>query len=222
MAGTGWDSADLLTRFNAMAGRPTTDAITSTEKYQRLADGQNDVLVEIANVAPQVVYGSPTAMTSSDSGYTWSFGTDGNGYALFPLGKASIYPNLAAIPDYPWQPGVDYLDRGTTIVMPNNVPWAGPLYWLGITPPVAISSTNQPVIQPPTTRILIVIKAVKNFAEEFLRNAALADQMELKWQREWPKQATMIRKHFRGGRSLGPLTGYQRLGGGLGFAGYSA
>ena len=35
MTTTGWDSADLLTRFNAWAGRPSTDAIT--DEARRLA-----------------------------------------------------------------------------------------------------------------------------------------------------------------------------------------
>jgi hypothetical protein len=218
MAGTGWDSSDLLTRFNAYAGRPTTDGITDAQKYQRLADAQNAVLVEIANVVPRIQYGAPTAMTSADSGYTWTFGTDGNGYSLFPLGKASIYPSLDAIPDYPWQPGIDYLDEGTQIRMPNHVPWTGSLYWYGMTQPQAMSASVQPVLSPPGARILIVIKAVQEFAEEYLRNAALADQMQIRWDREWPKYATMFRKHFRGGAQLGPLTGaYGRGGSTLGF-----
>jgi len=218
MAGTGWQSSDLLTRFNAYAGRPTTDAITDPEKYQRLSDGQNAVLVEIANVVPRVLYGPPTAMTTADGGYTWTFGVDGNGYPLFPLGKASIYPNLDAVPDYPWQPGLDYLDEGTQIRIPNNIQWPGPLYWYGMTPPQAIAADVQPVIQPPPSRILIVIKGVQIFAEEYLRNAALTDQMQLRWDREWPKQAAMLRKHFRGSATLGPLTGaWGRGGSTLGF-----
>lgn len=218
MAGTGWQSSDLLTRFNAYAGRPTSDAITADEKYQRLSDGQDAVLTELMNTAPRPLYGAPTAMVTADGGYTWTFGTDGNGYANFPLGKASIYPNLNAVPDYPWQPGLDYLDEGTQIRIPNNMPWSGQLYWYGVTAPQAISASVQPVIQPPHSRILIVIKGVQIFAEEYLRNAALSDQMQLRWEREWPKHVTMIRRHLRGGRQLGPLTGFWGRGGaGLGF-----
>lgn len=218
MPGTAWQSSDLLTRFNALAGRPTTDAITDAEKYQRLADGQNDVLVEIAGLSPRQLYGTPQAMSSSDGGYTWTFGTDGNGYDLFPLGMAQIYPNLNAVPDYSWRPGYDYLDYGTYITLPNNVPWAGPLYWRGITPPEAISASVQPVIQPPPSRILIVIRAVSNFAREYSRNPNLVTEMEERWAREFPKHMTMIRRHFRGAAQLGPLTGaWGRAGTTLGF-----
>lgn len=218
MSGTGWESADLLTRFNAWAGRPTSDSIADAQKYQRLADGQEAVIVEIANVAQRSIIGPPTAMVTADGGYTWTFGTDDNGYPIFPMGKASIYPNLDAIPDYPWQPGLDYLDEGTQIRIPNNIQWSGPLYWYGITAPERISASVQPVIQPPSSRVLIVIKAVQSFAEEYLRNAALTDQMQIRWEREWPKHATMIRRHFRGGSRLGPLTGaWGRGGSTLGF-----
>ncbi len=214
MSGVGWTSADCLTRFNAWAGRPSSDAITAAEKYERIADGQEAVLIEVANVAKNSIIGAPTAMTSADGGYVWTFGTDGNGYANFPLGLASIYPNLDAIPDYPWQPGIDYLDEGTQIRIPNNIAWSGPLYWRGITAPQRISASVQPFIQPPQSRILIVIKAVQQFAEEYLRNAAIVDEMQMRWDREWPKHATMLRRHFRGGRQLGPLTG---AGNSLGF-----
>ena len=206
MAGVGFDSADLLQRMNAYAGRPTADSISDAAKYQCLADGQNEVIMEIANVAQNSLVGAPVAMTTADGGYTWTFGTDGDGYALFPLGKAQIYPTLTAVPDYPWIPGIDYLDEGTQIRLPNNQQWPGPLYWRGMTSPPAISATNQPVIQPPLSRILIVIKGVRIFAEQFARNPVLAATMEARWQREWPKHATAIRRHFRGARTLGPLT----------------
>jgi hypothetical protein len=204
MTATGWQSSDLLARFNRLAGRPTTDAILDATKYIALSDGQESVLMAIAAVAPRMLYSAPTAMTTADGGYTWTFGTDGNGYALFPLG-ARVYPFLSAVPDYPWQPGRDYLDEGNTIRMPNNIAWTQTLYWQGISPPQQITASIQPVINPPPTRILIVIKAVESFAEEYLRNAALADQMAVKWEREWPKHITAMRKHLRGRGSLGPL-----------------
>lgn len=218
MSGTGWTSADLLTRFNQVAGRPAADSITDAEKYVFLSDGQESVLTEIAGVSPKQLYGAPTAMTSADGGYTWTFGTDGDGYPLFPMGNAQIYPTLDAVPDYPWQPGYDYLDEGVQIRIPNNIQWPGPLYWRGITPPAQITATVQPILQPPPARTLIVTRTVLMFAEQYLRNAALADQMQTRWNREWPAQITMIRRHFRGGSRLGPLTGaFGRGGSGIGF-----
>lgn len=220
MTASGYSSADLLTRFNRWAGRPTVDAMTDAQKYAFLADGQDAVFMEVANVAQNSLIGAPTLMTTADGGYTFTFGTDGNGYPLFPLGKAEIYSALAAIPNYPWRPGLDYLDEGVQIRIPNNLQWSGTLYWRGMTAPQAISSTVQPVLQPPPARILIVIKAVQQFADEFVRNPALADRMEIRWEREWGKYATAIRKHFRGAYPLGPLTSGGPFGGLAGSFGF--
>lgn len=197
MSGTGWQSSDLLTRFNALAGRPVADSITDAQKYQRLSDAQDAVITRIAAIYGKQQNAVPTAMTSTDGGFTWQFGVDGNGYPLYPLG-AKIFPLLTAIPNYPWTPGIDYLDEGTQIRMPNALQWTGPLYWYGVAGPPAITATVQPVIVPPPARILIVIDAVRSFAEEYLRNAPLVDQMEIKWAREWPNQMTSIRRHLRG------------------------
>ena len=197
MAGTGWQSSDLLTRFNQLSGRPVTDAITDATKYQRLADAQDSVITRIAAICGKQQMSAPTAMATADGGATWTFGTDGNGYALYPLG-GKVFPSLASVPDYPWTPGLDYLDEGTQIRMPNGLKWTGPLYWYGVSGPQQISASVQPVLQPPPARILIVIDAVRTFAEEFTRNAGLADQMEAKWAREWPTQMTSIRRHLRG------------------------
>jgi hypothetical protein len=214
MAGTSWTSATCLTRFNQLAGRPTTDAIADAQKYVFLSDGQEAVLTELSTIVPNLLYPAPILMTSSDGGYTYTFGTDGNGYALFPMGRAQIYPSLNAVPDYPWRPGVDYLDEGTTIRMPNNVPYAGPLYWRGMTQPAQMTAVVEPVIQPPSSRTLLVTKAVQLFAEQFLRNAALADQMQIRWERDWPKHCTMMRKHFSGARPTGSVTAGSGYGGG--------
>lgn len=206
MAGTGWQSADLLTRFNQLAGRPSGDAITDPTKYQFLADAQQAVITKIAGIYPRSLYGAPTAMTTADGGFTWTFGTDGDGYALFPMGKAGIYSSLAAVPDYPWVPGVDYLDEGVQIRLPNNRSWAGTLYWYGITPPQELSATVQPVLQPPSARTLIVSEAVRKFATTAVRNADLAAMAAQEFDREFGPIMALLRRHFRGGGALGPLT----------------
>lgn len=198
MAGTGWDSADLLRRFNALAGRPPADAVTDAQKYGYLADAQDFVLTQIEGIVPRVLYGPPVQLVTADGGYTFTFGLDGDGYALFPSGKAGIFPSLDAIPSYPWVPGVDYLDEGTRIRMPNQTAWQGRLYWYGITPPQEISATVQPMLQPPASRILIVIEAVRQFAESYARNPDLASMMDRQWARTFGPQMTAIRTHFRG------------------------
>lgn len=205
MAGTGWDSADLLTRFNRTAGRPTADSIDDPTKYQYLADAEQYLIQRIAGISAKTLYGAPTLMTSADGGYTYTFGVDGNGYALFPLGRARIYNSLAAIPGYALRPNVDYLDEGVTIRGPNNTPIPGPLYWYGLTPIQQMSATVQPVLMPPSARICIVLKAVESFAESAIRNPALADRMTLRLEKEFGQTMTMIRKHFAAGGAMGHL-----------------
>lgn len=210
MAGTGWESADLLSRLNLMAGRPPVDVISDTTKYQLLADAEQYVLDRIASISPKTLYGAPHALTTTDGGLTFTYGTDGNGYPLFPIGRATIYPSLSSIPGGAWVPGVDYLDEGTLLRMPNGVPYAGPLYWYGVTPIQSLSADVPPVLQPPPARILLVIKAVATFAETGnVRNATLADRMLARFEREFAAHMTLIRKHVASdgafGRLLWPL-----------------
>ena len=206
MAGTGWDSSDLLTRFNDYAQRPdTNDPLTDAQKYRRLADGQNQVIMECALLMGRVLYATPAQMTTTDGGYTYTYAVDGSGYAGFPL-AGSIYPTRNAIPGYPWVPQRDYLDEGTQIrglyytVIPV-APW-----FYGILSPAPISASVQPVLQPPMARVLIVIQAVKGFAEEGNRDVQLAATMAARWDEQWKRWATSLRKHLRGPRSLGPVT----------------
>lgn len=201
MAGTGWESSDLLARFNSLAGRPDVDAVTDAQKYRYLGDAQQFVLTQIEGIVPRVLYGPPVQLVSTDGGYTWSFGTDGDGYPLFASGKAGIFEDPSCIPDYPLRPGVDYLDEGTQIRFPNNTTWNGTLYWYGITPPQEMSATVQPILQPPSARILIPIEAVRSFAESYDRNPGLAQAMDRQWARQFGPTMTAIRTHFRGSQT---------------------
>lgn len=223
MAGTGWGSADLLASFNAMAGRPSSgDTMTDAQKYTRLSQAQDFVYSMVMTTDPKVLYSAPTAMTTADGGYTFTFGTDGNGYALFPLGDAQIYTTLSGVPGYPLRPGLDYLDEGTQIRMPNNVPYQGTLYWRGVAAPAPITALVDPSLQPPQARGLIVVEAVRRYAQEEARNPALYQMMEAQWAEQWPTWITTMRKHFRGAVRLGPLTGagYGALGSSYGPLGW--
>ena len=207
MAGSGWESADLLTRFNQMAGRPSTEGgtLTDTIKYQYLADAEEYTIGRIASIAPKVLYGAPVALTTADGGLTFTFGTDANGYSLMPLGRATIYDSLASIPGGAWAPGVDYLDEGATIRMPNNRTFTGTLYWYGISPPHRLDASNQPVLLPPHARMLYVIKAVADFAGNGVRNAVLEERLLERYEREFGTVMTELRKHFSAGGAMGAL-----------------
>jgi hypothetical protein len=196
-----YDSSDLLSRFNRLAKRPSSDEITDAVKYALLAQAQMDVIYEIAIRAPYALYQDPAALSTSDN-KEFTFGTDGNGHAVTPYGYVGIYPSLNAIPDMPWVKGLDYLDEGTLIRIPNNRTYGGTLYWRGIATPADIASGTQPALRPAPARVLIVIKAVWNFALEGGARPALADAMERMWAQQFPVHMAGWKTRFRGGGAL--------------------
>ncbi len=210
MPATGWNATDLLALWNRYAGRPATgDTVTDATKYDRLAKAQSDVIYDIAARHPECLYPTagygtyPTCTTTDNQIFT--FGTDGEGYPLSPIGKTRIYPSLSAIPGSPWQPGEDYLDEGTQIRIPNNRTYSGTLYWRGITLPAAIAAATQPVLFPEPSRLLIVYKAVGDYANEGVRNGPLADRMDALYGRDFARAMLVWKTNFKGGGALGPL-----------------
>lgn len=208
-----YTSADLLALFNDLAGRPASgDAISDANKYKRLARAQVAVMADFAARLPDhlyshVAYGSTPTLSTTDN-QVFTFGTDGNGDASFPIGKANIYTSLSAIPDNPLVAGVDYLWEGTQIRIPNNNTYAGTLYWRGVAPATALDGTTQPTLSPPPARILIVQEAVRSFAVEGNRNAELANQMAAEYGIGLARWCLTLKTAvFTKGRGLGPLTG---------------
>jgi hypothetical protein len=194
-----YDSADLLGRFNALAARPSSDEYTDADKYSLLATGQMKVLEEIAIRYPDCLYQAPTAMSTADSGATFTFGTDGNGYAVMPYGHVGIYSSLNSIPDNPWVPGIDYLDEGTLIRMPNGRTYSGTLYWRGIATPADIAAGTQPSLRPAPARVLIVYKAVEEFGLRGGLQPEVTTAAQALWAREFPTWMANWRTHFRNG-----------------------
>lgn len=160
-----YDSASLLADFNNATSRPSVDEVTDATKYRYLAQGQQNVIADIAARFPNALYGAPLALTTADN-KVFTFGTDSNGYALTPMGKVMIYATLANVPDSPLVEGRDYLDEGTQIRIPNDTTYTGTLYWRGITTPADISAGVQPVLLPPASRELIVYDAARRFQRD--------------------------------------------------------
>lgn len=159
-----YDSASLLALCKLFAKRPTVDATTSDpDWYTFLSLAQQDTYKDIEVRCPAALVGAPAALTTSDS-KTFTFGTDGNGYAIVPWGHARIYDSLEAIPTAPWQEGTDYTYEGTSIRIPHNATYSGTLYGQWVTQPSDISAATQPSLQPGPARILLVYKAVELWA----------------------------------------------------------
>jgi hypothetical protein len=189
------------------------------QKYARLAKAQNRVIALVSAVAPfslypKVAYGSLPTLTTTDN-QIYTFGTDSNSYANFPMGHGGIYSSLNDIPDAPLRRGWDYMVEGTQIRATNNTTLPAVLYWYGIAQPVDIDATHQPALLPEASRELIVIEAVRRFAQEFLRNAALVDEMANEWSGDpkndrpgaWQTWCMVWKTQFRGGGALGVITG---------------
>ena len=208
---TTYSSASLLTMFNQYAGRPTADAITDAEKYARLARAQNVVLEDLAARIPQAqyshaAYASTPTLTTTDN-QVFTFGTDSNGDALFPIGKTGIYPSLSSIPDSAWVEGQDYLWEGSQIRIPNNGVYTGTLYWRGIAPAITLNATDQPIINPPPARVLIVFEAVRSFAVEWKRDADLAQLMATEYGLSFSRWCLTLKTATVNRTGAGPVTG---------------
>lgn len=208
-----WDSAYLLKMFNRKAGRPTTDAITDALKYERGSEAQNRVVALMSAACPKSLYphvaaSSMPTLTLSADGKVGTFGTDANLYAKFPMGKGGIFASLDDIPSSPLVEGVDYMNEGTQIRGLNNTTLPATLYWYGIGNPADFNATDQPVLFPEASRELIVIEWVRQFAQEYLRNAALADEMAGEWDRVWPTWCLVWKTQYRHGGAIS-YTGMQ-------------
>jgi hypothetical protein len=206
-----YDSADLLAQFNELTGRPSTDEITTATKYARLARAQQEVIGDIAGIYPQCLYrtGGPTATTTS-GGIVHTFGTDGQGHAVAPLGQVWIGRSTSRYPDPDLIEGQDYMNEGTQIRMMNERV-ESTLYWMGIATPTDISASQEPALRPAPARRLIVIKAAETFGREGQRDLSLADDMERLYAKEFAKHMLTLRSQFRTGGALGSLSGIDRV-----------
>lgn len=211
MAGT-YQSSDLLALFNDYAGRPASgDVISDADKYKRLARAQNVVLEDLAARVPEpyyshAAYGSTPTLTTADN-QVFTFGTDANSDASFPIGKMNIYSSPSAIPDDPLVEGVDYLWEGNQIRIPNNGTYTGTLYYRGIAPLEALSGTVQPTLSPPPLRILIVYEAVRAFAREQGRNEELAQAMAQEYGLSLARWCLTLKTAQVNKGTNGPITG---------------
>lgn len=201
-----YDSAWCLAEFDRLAARADTDEISDASKYQRLAQAQMDVVADIAGIYPNCLYQAPTALTAVAGNKTFTFGTDAQGHAVAPYGHVGIYSALTHIPDNPLVEGLDYLSEGTLIRIPNDRTWNGTLYGRWIPTPADISSSQEPSLRPAPARILIVIKAVENFAGEGDQQPNLAARMEQRYAKEFTKWMLVLRTQFSRGGAISRTT----------------
>lgn len=207
-----WGSARCLAKFNELAGRPTSnDPMTDAAKYQRLTDAQNEVIQDLVPRCPKllvskaVAASTPTLSTSDNKIFT--FGSDANSDASFPIGRVRIFPALTDIPDHPWVEGVDYLNEGTQIRIPNNRTYSGTLYWRGSAPVADITAAVAPSLIPPPSRVLICYKAVEILGRESNRDSDLADRMRALYDEALSRWCLVWKTQFSSGDGQGIVSG---------------
>lgn len=205
VSGATYGSAYLLDQFNRLTSRPTVDEVTDQTKYRILADAQNRVIADVAARAPKVLVGPPQLLTTTDN-KVYTFGTDSNGYPVFPMGNVRLFTSLSNVPDYPLQEGYDYAQEGTQVRIPNNRTFPGPLYWTGIQQPADITATVQPSLYPEAARRLIVLEAAREFMHTQNRPDRY-DDLGQEYAKELSKWLLVWRRQFSNGGGLVSATG---------------
>lgn len=162
-----YDSVDLLARTKRMARRPTVDEEnTDANWYERLEEAQTYWLGQLAAQVPELNYGAPELMTSADGGKTYTLGTE-------PLGGhleiRATRNGILLIEGPEWSETADYCWEGSkTIRIPNNRSRTfgdGP-YARYVKTPGLLSAAVQPVLQPPSARLLLPPRACVIWALE--------------------------------------------------------
>jgi hypothetical protein len=163
-----WDATDLLARCRREARVPTTTEFPATaDWYAWLTEAENRVKTDLAPVCPEALIGAPTAMITTDGGYTYTFAADADTNSITPIGHVGIFRNKADIPFYPLTAGVHFEMEGWRIRGVQNRPVPpssdGGLWARYITPTLKIDGSTAPTILPVQMRQLLVDDAVKRF-----------------------------------------------------------
>lgn len=160
-----YDSADLLARTKRLAKRPATDEdIADADWYVKLEEAQTKWMGQLASLVPEVNYGPPELLTTSDAGLTYDLVSE-------PLGghlelKASL-TGITLLPGTDWGSG-DFVIEGQKIRIPGGRrrTFPGGPYARYVKAPGLLSAAVQPVLKPAFCRLLLPPTACLLFALE--------------------------------------------------------
>lgn len=164
-----YDSADLLARCQRNAQRPATDAAQlPADWYAFLTEAQDEWFMHFASIVPEALYGTPTVLTTTDDGLTYTFGTDADGDPILPMGHVEVRANpggAVLVPATEWSSAYDFVIEGTRIRWPNGArrTFSGGPIARFITPPGIIDASTQPTF-PKFARMLLVHRACAKWA----------------------------------------------------------
>lgn len=202
-----WGSADLLRRFKRAAGlAAANEEDDAVDLYPILSSAQNEVVRMIASRFTNAMYhlSKPVTLVPSADRTTFSFGEDAQGNPIVPMGWVQISPNIKAFANNSlfWVDGLDFLDEGVQIRMPNGRAYTGTLYARFVPTPPDISPASPPVLQPADAREMIVQRALIAWAAEGHVRPDLVALAEARWPRAFAEWMLMYRRRFRGGGGL--------------------
>jgi hypothetical protein len=149
------DVADLLAKAKLRAGRPTTDEdMGDTTWYSFLSDAQLFLLQQITTVSPFWNVGVPTAITSSDSGLTYTLPSEPIGPVAITDGNGGRRLRQGSYDD----PRADYVQEGTVIRMARGVArtFSRGLYAQYVAMPTIVDGSTPATLKPTRARILMV------------------------------------------------------------------
>lgn len=204
------DSADLCRRVLLRLNRPATDqafttSVTSDIVYDFLTEAQDRVVKLLATFAPDAMWLAPLALSTSDSGKTFTFGLDVDSASIFAMGHYRVYATRSDIPDNPLIPGIEFTVEGTVMRIPNNstrvfadggTPWA---QW--VSPSNVVASGTQPTL-PKIARMAMISDAARRCTERLDQDSS---KHEAQFQSDWIEVLSAIKTQasFKSSSSTG-------------------
>jgi hypothetical protein len=134
--------------------------MTDAKWYVLLTEAQAFYYNEFAAHFPAVLMGAPTALSTADSGATYTFSSSIQPLALEVYN--SVYRLLR--PGAFWDTSADYVWEGNKIRFPKGVTKPDTYYARYVSPPDVVAAGTQPTLVPSHTRLLMVYRAVAQWA----------------------------------------------------------
>jgi len=152
---------DLLARCRQESQEPTLgDVTTDAVWYSYLTDSQRKVHRIWDACVPHLLVSDPTAITSSDGGFTYALPSNMPVYGRFTVRHGRSGPLLAIGEEF--SNSADLVLEGTKLRIPNGRArtFSNGLYLRCVLEAPVIDASTDPIILPVSARILIVYDAV--------------------------------------------------------------
>lgn len=162
-----WDSPYLLAAVKALAVRPSVDAAMSDAAWYLLLEmAQTHWTNVLAAQVPWVLMGAPVTLTTADGGVTYTFPS-----GIAPL-AVEVYdatgPARLLRPSAYFDASGDYVWESATIRFPQNLGNTAGFNLVAryVAPAGVLNASTPPTLQPPQARMLLVYRAVAQWASQ--------------------------------------------------------